>query len=106
MTSPGRATKDQYVITVRGVAGPTVRAAFADLQVTTVGERTVLGDVFPDQAALHGVLQRLQDFGIEVLEVRREYEQAGDGAVSAKGGGGNLGLRAGPSAPPLPEDVS
>jgi hypothetical protein len=74
MTLPSGAAKDQYVITVRGVAGPTVRAAFADLQVTTVGEQTVLGEVFPDQAALHGILQRLQDLGIEVLEVRREYE--------------------------------
>ncbi len=74
MTAPGRTTKEQYVITVRGVAGPTVRAAFADLQLTTLGDQTVLREVFPDQAALHGVLQRLQNLGIEVLEVRREYE--------------------------------
>jgi hypothetical protein len=74
MTSPDRATEDQYVIVVRGVAGPTVRAAFADLQVTTVGDDTVLREIRPEQAALHGVLQRLQNLAIEVLEVRREYE--------------------------------
>ena len=74
MTSPDRAAADQYVIVVRGVAGPTVRAAFADLQMATVGDDTVLREILPEQAALHGVLQRLQNLGIEVTEVRRERD--------------------------------
>ena len=74
MTSPDRAAEDQYVITVRGVAGPTVRAAFSDLQMATVGDDTVLREILPDQAALHGVLQRLQNLGIEVIAVRREHD--------------------------------
>jgi hypothetical protein len=73
MRPPGGATKDQYVIVVRSVAGLTVRAAFADLQVTMVSQRTVLRDILPEEAALHGVLRRLQDLGVEVLEVRREH---------------------------------
>jgi hypothetical protein len=74
MTQSSRVKKDHYVITVRGVAGPTVRSAFADLQLTTVGEQTVMRGVLPEQAALHGVLQRLQNLCIEIVEVRREYE--------------------------------
>ena len=31
-----------YVITVRGVAGPAVRAAFDDVEVSAVGDTTVL----------------------------------------------------------------
>jgi hypothetical protein len=72
MASPGGGIEDQYVITLRGVAGPAVRTVFADLQVTAVGETTVLAGVLPDQAALHGVLQRIQDLGLEVVNVRRE----------------------------------
>jgi len=76
MAPQGRTTEEQYVITVRGVAGPTVRAAFADLQVTTVGEQSIISEVYPDQAALHGVLHRLQNLGIEVIEVRCEHDHS------------------------------
>jgi hypothetical protein len=33
--------------------------------------RTVLSGTFQDQAALHGFLQQLRSFGLEVVEVRR-----------------------------------
>ena len=72
MQIPRGPADDQYLITVRGVAGPAVRAVFADLQVTTTGTTTVLAGVRPDQAALHGVLQRIQTLGLEVVNVRRE----------------------------------
>ena len=45
---------------------------FADLQVTTLGETTVLAGVLPDQAGLHGVLHRVEDLGLEVIDVRRQ----------------------------------
>jgi hypothetical protein len=61
-----------YVITVRGVAGPSVRAAFDDVAVSTVGDATVLRRAGTDQAALHGLLQRIQDLGLEVLDVHLE----------------------------------
>ncbi len=72
MASPDDPTEDQYVITLRGVAGPAVRTVFADLEVTAIGETTVLAGVRPDQAALHGVLQRIQELGLEVVNVRRQ----------------------------------
>jgi hypothetical protein len=63
---------DPYVIKVYGEAGPTVRAAFEDFDVTVEDNVTVLRGDIGDRAALYGLLQRLQDFGIEILEVRRE----------------------------------
>jgi hypothetical protein len=39
--------------------------------------RTVLSARFPDQAALHGFLQRLRARGFEVVEVRRVQPSEG-----------------------------
>ena len=72
MAPSGWSIDDQYVITVRGVAGPAVRAAFTDLQVTAHDQTTLLGGVLLDQAALPAVLQRIQNLGLEVVDVRRE----------------------------------
>jgi hypothetical protein len=62
MAASGQPVEDQYLITVRGVASPAVRTIFADLQVTTTHDTTVLAGVLSDRAALHGVL----------LDVRRQ----------------------------------
>ena len=72
MAPSGWFIDDQYVITVRGVAGPAVRAAFADLQVTALDQTTILGGVLLDQAALPAVLQRIQNLGLDVIDVRRQ----------------------------------
>ena len=61
-----------YVITVRGVAGPWVRGAFDDTDVSVVGDTTVLRRAGADQAALYGLLRRIEDLGLELLDVRRE----------------------------------
>jgi hypothetical protein len=61
-----------YVITVRGAAGPWVRGAFDDTEVSVVGDTTVLRRPGADQAALHGLLRRIEDLGLELLDVRRE----------------------------------
>jgi hypothetical protein len=61
-----------YVITVRGIAGPWVRAAFDDVELSVVGDTTVLRGAGTGQAALHALLRRIQDLGLEVVEVRLE----------------------------------
>ena len=63
------------VITVRGAVGPTVRAALDDVQVSIVGDRTVLRRADTDQAAMHGLLRRLQDLGLDVIDVHLEQPQ-------------------------------
>ena len=65
-------TDGTYVITVRGVAGSWVRAAFDDVAVSVVGDTTVLRRAGTDQAALHGLLRRIEDLGLEVIDVHRE----------------------------------
>jgi hypothetical protein len=59
-----------YVITFRGEAGRTVSAAFADLEVSTKEGLTTLRATFPDQAALHGVIERIRALGLELVAVR------------------------------------
>jgi hypothetical protein len=50
-------TDGTYVITVRAVAGPCVRAALDDVAVSAAGDTTVLRRAGTDQAALHGLLR-------------------------------------------------
>ena len=45
--------------------------AFPELEGRYVDGMTVLGGDLPDQAALHGVLSRIESLGLELLEVRR-----------------------------------
>jgi hypothetical protein len=72
VTKPGEVTDDTYVITVRGSAGRWVRGVFDDTEVSVVGDTTVLRRAGADQAALHGLLHRIEDLGLELLDVRRE----------------------------------
>lgn len=62
----------RYQIRVRGVLGRTIQAAFPDLIARAEGPDTVLAGPLPDQAALYGVLARIEALGLELLEVRRE----------------------------------
>ena len=65
-------TDGTYVITIRGVAGPSVRAAFDDVAMSSAGDTTILRHAGADQAALHGLMRRIQDLGLELLDVHRE----------------------------------
>lgn len=60
-----------YEIVVRGEGGPAVHAVFDDLVVTVGDGRTTLCGDLPDQAALYGVLTRVQDLGLELVEVHQ-----------------------------------
>jgi hypothetical protein len=60
----------RYQIRVRGRLGRTMRTAFPDLHAQTQGEDTLLGGALADQAALHGVLARIEALSLELLEVR------------------------------------
>jgi hypothetical protein len=61
-----------YQIRVRGRLGKTMRRAFPALPARTDGDDTVLAGPLADQAALYGVLSRIEALGLELLEVRRE----------------------------------
>lgn len=58
-------------ITIRGTAGPVVRAGLEDVELTVANDTMVVHRSGGGQAALYGVLQRIQDLGLEVAEVHQ-----------------------------------
>ena len=62
--------KVEYEVRVLGQVGPAAREAFADVAVEVEPPSTVLtGEM--DQAALHGLLERIQALGLEIVDIRR-----------------------------------
>jgi hypothetical protein len=59
-----------YEITFAGQAVPAVADAFDDFEVTVDKTSTTLRGELPDQAALHGVIDRVGALGLELLQVR------------------------------------
>ena len=60
----------RYEIRVACQLDETTAAAFAGLDVATCGAVTVItGEL--DQAALHGLLERIRSLGLELVEARR-----------------------------------
>jgi hypothetical protein len=60
-----------YEITFTGQAGSAVRAEFDDCEVTTSPGLTTLRAELPDQAALVGLIQRVNGLRLEMVTVRR-----------------------------------
>ena len=60
-----------YEITVRGTCSPRLAAAFEEMDLTSFAGHTVLRGHLVDQAALHGVLDRLSALGMELVDLRR-----------------------------------
>jgi len=58
-----------YEITFMGQAGTALRAEFDDCEVTMGRGTTTLSAELPDQAALSGLMQRINSLGLEVIDV-------------------------------------
>ena len=61
----------RYELRVRGVLEPHWSAWFEGLQVATDGRETTITGPVADQAALHGLLDKIRDLGLPLLSVRR-----------------------------------
>jgi hypothetical protein len=59
-----------YEITFAGQAGSVLHAEFDDCEVSAGEDTTTLRVELPDQAALWGLLQRMMDFGLKLIELR------------------------------------
>ena len=69
-----------YEFRVRGHLDAAAVAELPGLAVHEQGDETVLTGVVVDQAALHGVIERLERAGAQLVEVRqRPPAQAGPG---------------------------
>ena len=60
----------RYEIRVRGILDERWTAWFEDLQVSSDGEETVIAGPVADQAALHGLLNKVRDLGLFLISVR------------------------------------
>lgn len=58
-----------YEITFLGKAGSTLTAEFDDCQVTIGPGTTTIRAVLPDEGALSGLLERINGFGLKVIDV-------------------------------------
>ena len=81
-----QAKTSQYEIHIGGLLGERLLMAFPELDVRALGHVTVLVGDLPDQAALHGVLSRIESLGLELLEVRRGGSRP-DASAEAGGSG-------------------
>jgi hypothetical protein len=61
----------RYEIRVKGTLDERWRPWFEDLQVSTVGDETVLSGPVVDQSALHGLIAKVRDLGLVLVSVRR-----------------------------------
>jgi len=60
-----------YEVRVEGVLDGRWGAWFGDLQVTSDGSQTVISGPVADQAALHGLLNKICGLGLALISVRR-----------------------------------
>ena len=60
-----------YEIRVGGRLSGTMLGAFPELRAQVQGAETLLAGQLSDQAALFGVLARIEALGLELLEVHR-----------------------------------
>lgn len=65
-----RAQPPSYEIRLAGQLDETREAAFAGLNLASHGQVTVITGEF-DQAALHGLLERIWLLGLDLVEARR-----------------------------------
>ena len=61
---------EYYEITIRGHLDPHWSDWFADLNLTHLeGDETLLSGTLPDQAALHGLLERIRDLNLTLISI-------------------------------------
>ena len=75
-------SSDYYEIRVAGTLPPEALLDFEKLTASVEPVETVVHGPLRDQAALTGLLARLETFGVKVLEIRRVHETAPPGDES------------------------
>jgi hypothetical protein len=68
-----------YEIRVEGTLPPEALLDFDGLTAEVEPVETVVHGALPDQAALHGLLARLEVLGVQLVEIRRLHGRPPDG---------------------------
>jgi hypothetical protein len=68
-----------YEIRVEGTLPPEALLDFDGLTADVEPVETVVHGALPDQAALHGLLARLEVLGVQLVEIRRLHGRPPDG---------------------------
>lgn len=77
-------TKEIYSFRVQGHLDQERSGWFDGLAITQTAEgETILSGPIADQAALHGVLLKIRDLGLTLLEVKRSGPASADGHATA-----------------------
>ena len=77
------AKAERYEIRLRGLLSDAVLASFEGMSATQRPAETVLRGSLPDQAALHGLIDRAGALGLELISVRQLTTEDENGAASA-----------------------
>ena len=73
-----RSDKQFYQIRFEGHVNLDWTASFDEVTVQHTDDgQTILNGVLPDQTALHGVLMRIRDLGLTLVEVKRTENPIG-----------------------------
>jgi hypothetical protein len=64
-------TPTDYEIRIKGRLSDSLSGAFEDFTAAVKPAETVMRGEVRDQSELHGLLERIQSLGLELIEVRR-----------------------------------
>jgi hypothetical protein len=81
--------RTSYEIHIKGRVSEQLLGVFEGMDATVQSVETVLRGPVLDQAALHGLLDRIQALGLELVEVRRLPEGVGGQGEGGQGAAGH-----------------
>ena len=73
-----------YEITIRGAASELVQLEFEDVQLRVVGELTYMRTGLVDQTILLGLIRRIADLGLVLLEVGTIQAEASEVSLTTE----------------------
>jgi hypothetical protein len=72
-------TSASYRVVVRGELDPRFACLFEGMSMEAAEGTTVLVGQLVDQAQLHGVIERIEELGLELVSVQQELDAATGG---------------------------